>query len=139
MDNQKITDLPNHFENYCIRVEYNKEKHYTIETYLEFGEDDDILAGKTKNTEMIKSYNVSGYIADMRNFKGATPEAAKWVANVWFPEVYKLGLRKGAFIFGDDVFSHFSVETAVSGEFAKKMKLEKFLSIDEAEEWLAND
>ena len=112
---------------------------HTIETYLEFGEDDDILTGKKKNTEMIGKYKVNGYIADMRNFKGASPEAAFWVANTWFPEVYKLGLKKGAFIFGEDLFSHFAVETAVSSEIAKKMKLEKFLTIEEAEKWLASN
>ncbi len=124
------------FDNYCISIGYHPQKNITIEIYKEFGEDVDILNGKKKSAELIAKHKHLGYIADMRNFKGASPDAADYVANTWFPEVYKQGLRYGALLFGEDLFSVFAVETAVTNDFAKSMVIEKFLTMKAAEDWL---
>ncbi|GEM_PF-6631733 len=124
------------FDNYCISIGVHSVKNFTIEIYKDYGEDDDILAGKRKSGELIADRKHIGYIADMRNFKGASPAAMLYVQNVWFPEAFKNGLRYGALMFGPDIFSHFAVETAIDNPFAKKMIIEKFLTLKEAENWL---
>lgn len=137
-NNKKVIDKSDHFENYCIKIEYNNEKDYTKETYLDFGEDEDLIIGKKRHLQMIKNYRVNSFVADLRDFKGASPEASLWVTNEWFPEVVKFGLKNIAYILGEDVFAQFSVETAISSDFAKQIKIEKFLTLKEAEEWLNN-
>ena len=85
---------------------------------------------------MIKSTKTNAYLSDLKEFKGASPEAQLWVRDIWFPEAYNAGLRTIAFLVMEDAFANFSVETAISGDYSKKITLRKFVTYEEAEKWL---
>ena len=85
---------------------------------------------------MLSYTNTNAYLSDLREFKGASPENQLWVRDTWFPEAYEAGLRIIAFLVMEDVFANFTVETAISGDYAKKITLHKFLTYEEAEKWL---
>ena len=127
-----------HYETNFIRISFLKDKGFIEEVWKDFAEDDEIKIAKNKLTEMLKHTGASAYLSDLRGFKGASPENQLWVRDVWFPEAYKAGLRTIAFLFLEDVFAQFSVKTAIGGEYAQKVNLQKFKTIEEAEKWLSN-
>ena len=133
---QGTIDSPIHYENNFIRIKYLAEKNYIEEVWKDFGEDEEIKTAKNKLTEMLKSTKVNAYLSDLTSFKGASPENQLWVRNIWFPEAYKAGLRIIAFLVMEDVFANFTVETAISGDYAKKITLHKFMTYEEAEKWI---
>ena len=133
---QGVIDLPTHFENEFIRIKYLPEKKYIEEVWKDFGEDDEIKIVKEKLSEMIKNTGANAYLSDLKNFKGASPETQLWVRDIWFTEAYNAGLRIIAFLVMEDAFANFSVETAISGDYSKKITLQKFVSYEEAERWL---
>lgn len=133
---QETIDSPTHYENNFIRIKYLPEKKYIEEVWKDFGEDEEIKTAKNKLTEMFRSTKANAYLSDLTGFKGASPEVQLWVRDIWFPEAYNAGLRTIAFLVMEDVFANFSVETAISGDYAKKITLHKFLTYEEAEKWL---
>lgn len=133
---QGIIDLPTHFENEFVRIKYLPEKNYIEEVWKGFGEDAEIKIVKNKLSEMIKNTKTNAYLSDLKEFKGASPETQIWVRDIWFPEAFNAGLRTIAFLVMEDAFANFSVETAISGDYSKKIKLYKFVTYEEAEKWL---
>ncbi|NOQ26593.1 MAG: hypothetical protein GQ564_14640 [Bacteroidales bacterium] len=132
---KETIDLPTHFENEFISIKYISGKNYILEAWKDFGEDDKIKLAKNKLTEMFKSTKTSAYVSDLTGFKGASPEVQRWVRDVWFPEVYNAGLRTLAMLVTEDIFANFSVNTAINGDYSKKITLEKFKTTEEAEKW----
>ena len=133
---QGTIDSLTHYENEFIRIKYLPEKKYIEEVWKDFGEDEEIKTAKNKLTDMLSYTNTNAYLSDLREFKGASPENQLWVRNVWFSEAYKAGLRIIAFLVMEDVFANFTVETAISGDYAKKITLHKFMTYGEAEKWI---
>lgn len=134
--NMKETiDLPTHFENEFISIKCLSGKNYVEEIWKDFGSDEKIKLAKNKFVEMTKSAKVSAYLSDVKGFKGASPETQRWVRDVWFPQIYNAGIRTIAIIVTEDVFANFSVNTAISGDYAKKMEVQKFTTTEEAEKW----
>jgi hypothetical protein len=129
---------PTHYENNFIRIKFLENKGFIEEVWKDFAEDDEIVIAKNKLTDMLIQTGATAYLSDLRNFKGASPKNQLWVRDVWFPKAYNAGLRTIAFLFSEDVFAEFSVETAIGGEYAKKVNLKKFKTIEEAEQWLSN-
>lgn len=132
---KEIIDSQTHFENEFISIKYLPEKDYIEEIWKDFGEDEKIKFAKNKCSAFFKSIKTSAYLSDVRNFKGASPEAQRWVRDVWFPELIDLGITALALVVGGDVFANFSVNTAISGDYAKKINIQKFVTIEEAEKW----
>ena len=132
---KNIIDLPTHFENEFISIKYLPEKKYIAEVWKDFGEDSQVKFVKNKFTEILKSAKTSLYLSDLTGFKGASPEIQRWVRDVWFAETYNAGLRTIAILVGEDIFANFSVKTAISGDYGKKMNLQKFVTIEAAEKW----
>ena len=133
---QETINLPTHYENEFIRIKYLSEKRFIEEVWKDFGEDEEIKTAKNKLTEMLRSTKVNAYLSDLRDFKGASPENQCWVRDVWFPEAFEAGLRVIAFLVMEDVYANFTVETAISGDYAKKITLHKFMTYEDAEKWL---
>ncbi len=131
-------NTPTLYENKFIRISFLKDKGFIEEIWKDFAEDDEIKVAKNKLTEMLIYTQANAYLSDLRNFKGASPKIQLWVRDIWFPEAYNAGLRTIAYLFSKDVFAEFSVETAIAGEYAKKVNLQKFKTIKEAEKWLSN-
>lgn len=130
-------DLPEHYENNFIRIKYLPQKKYIEEVWKDFGEDEEIRIAKNKLTEMIKVTKSKSYLSDLKGFKGASPDSQLWVRDIWFPDAYNAGLRVIAFLVMEDAFANFSIETAISGEYAKKINLQKFKTYEDADEWLS--
>jgi hypothetical protein len=133
---QGIIDLPTHFENEFVRIKYLPEKNYIEEVWKDFGEDEEIKFAKNKLINMLLYTDSKAYLSDLRGFKGASPENQYWVRDVWFPEAYNAGLRTIAFLVMEDIYANFTVETVITGEYAKKMTLHKFMTYEEADIWL---
>lgn len=133
---QGTIDSPIHYENYFIRIKYFPEKNYIEEVWKDFGEDEEIKIAKNKLTEMLRNTKANAYLSDLREFKGASPENQLWVRDIWFTEAYEAGLRIIAFLVMEDIFANFTVETAISGDYAKKITLHKFMTYEKAEKWL---
>ncbi len=131
-------NTPTQYENKFIRISFLKDKGFVEEVWKDFAEDDEIKKAKNKLIEILRNTSATTYLADLRNFKGASPKNQLWVRDVWFPKAYKAGLRTIAFLFAEDVFAKFSIETVISGKYAKKVNLQKFKTFEEAEKWLSN-
>lgn len=136
---QEIIDQSIHYENNFIRIKYLPEKNYIEEVWKGFCEDDEIKVAKNKLVDMLKYTKTTAYLSDLTGFKGASPESQIWVRDIWFPEAYNSGLRLIAFLVMKDAYANFSVETAIRGEYAKKINLQKFMTYQEAEEWLIDE
>ncbi len=136
---QKDIDQPTYSENHFIRIRFIPEKNYIEEVWKDFGEDEEIVIAKTRFLEILHNTKAKAYLSDLRNFKGASPENQLWIRDVWFPEVYKAGLRMISYLVKEDIFANFSIETAIGGEYAKKIEMRKFITYEEAEGWLLNE
>jgi len=135
MQNKPI-DKPDHFENYCFKCIYLPEKKRLDEVFLEFGTDEDLLAGKRKTVEMLKRFKVKSFLSDTTTFKGASPEASKYVHDVWCKEITDAGMVNLAIVVSPDVFANFSVEVAFNKEYLGKINAEMFKTYEEADKWL---
>lgn len=133
---QETIDTLTHYENSFIRIKFFPDKNFIEEVWKDFGEDDQIKVAKSKLTEMLRNTGAKAYLSDLTGFKGASPEIQVWVRDIWFSEAYEAGLRIIAFLVMEDAFANFSVETAISGDYAKKITLHKFMTYEEAEKWL---
>ena len=134
-----IIDTDNHFENKVIIVKYIEEKDYIWEYWKDFAEDDEILEAKNKQTKIIAHTKCKSFLADIANFKGASPEIQLWVRDTWFIEAYEAGLRNLAFVVPEDVFGVFSVDTVINNSLLGKIKIHKSITKTDAEEWLAEN
>ena len=85
--------------------------------------------------DLIKAKGITTFIAEMRNFKGASPEVYEWMNNFWLPKICEEGVKYIALILPPDLFGEFSLDN-VLGTVMDKSKGEKFKTIDDAIDWL---
>lgn len=135
---QIIVDTPTHYETDFIKITYVPEKKRFEEVWKEYAEDEDIQLAKLREIEILKSFKIDTYLSDMLSFKGASPEIQLWVNEVWFKLAFEAGLRKLAMILPPDIYAVFSLENAISGEFAMKLQAGKFENFFECDLWLNN-
>ncbi|GEM_PF-5868002 len=94
METPQIIDAETHFETSYVKLQYFPDGNFVLEQYNDFTEDDEIIHFKNKFLEMSEKFSVKGYIADMREFKGATPAMKEWMEDFWLPAYFEILVSK---------------------------------------------
>ncbi len=102
---------------------------------------DQIKQGAMLMLEQLKARPTPFCVNDTRQVTGVWDEANDWIANFWMPEAIKLGLKKFAHIYPEELYSRLSAQfmhqnsQEVADPNVFEMKLFKN-SQDQAIEWL---
>lgn len=101
---------------------------------------DDLKRYLTYEFDMIRHYNLTNCLVDLREM-GVYPQGGKeFVEQVWFPEVKKLGVTKVAFIVPESVFGEASMKAAhQEAEKEEELVIQNFMSRESAQEWLTEE
>ncbi len=87
--------------------------------------------------EFVEKHKPKGILMNNREFNFViVPSTQIWVNQNIFPRLLKTGLRKGAFVVTDNVFSQVSVEQTLDEEESKPFIIKYFKNIEEAKNWL---
>lgn len=129
-----IKNTPTYFETNYIRIALSEKGNFIVENWLDFAEDEEVKHAKMRELEMLIETKSCGYIADMRGFKGVSPEMKEWMETVWLPAMYENGCRFIPMIFSPDEFANFSLSW-IMNDMMSKFEIEKFPSQEDAENW----
>lgn len=119
-----------------LEVRHNAE-HTTVEyKWIGFVNDEKSRAGMTKITEAIVKYKTPYLLADLWEFKGGTPETAKYVQEVWIEDIKKAGVKKIALNVPESIFGEISSQKALGDKGSKYFQMEKFTTYEQVYNWL---
>ena len=128
--------------NIFYEAEYWPDKHILYACWTgDFIPVDHIKQGAMLMLQALKIRPTPFCLNDTRQVTGVWDEANDWIANFWMPEAIKLGLKKFAHIYPEELYSRLSAQfmhqnsQEVADPNVFEMKLFKN-SQDQAVEWL---
>ena len=138
---ETILELKNDIGGLYYQLAYNAPKNYIYINWIGFATEEEIIYGAEQFfvwLENNKDKNCICFVNDNRQYRGSWGGIEEWLANVWTPTVYRLGLRYAAFVVNDDVFTQVSNEAfkEVSAEIGK-ITMANFPTLEAAEQWVS--
>jgi len=127
-----------HFKSPYLEIVYNGAQKTVEYKWIGFVNDEKSREGMKKITEAIVKYKAPYLIADLHEFKGGTPETAKYVQEVWIEDLKKAGIQKVALNVPESIFGEISNKKALREKATEYFKIEKFINFTNAYDWLSH-
>ena len=121
------------FQSDTCRADYEDENNRMIYSFDGYVVTEEHKAMYLQAMKFTRNHKVESFIMDFRNMKGTFTFLNDWVIQTMRPAV-ELGLKKGAMILNEDIFTAFSANDAISK--VTLIQLRVFKDPDEAKQWL---
>ncbi|MBC5991678.1 hypothetical protein [Pontibacter cellulosilyticus] len=93
-------------------------------------------AGCNAILDCLRNHSNAKILNNNSKVTGHYPGAIDWVGNVWFPEMYKLGVRWFAWVYSPEFYTQLGTDQIIS--LSSQVTIETFYDIDSALQWLVN-
>ena len=126
-------------DNELAKVFYNKKITALDVVFHAYVSYDEFVKILKYEFEIIRFFSIKKCIVDLRKMKVYAVGTKEFVADTWFPQIIKLGVKCVAFIIPENIFAKISMETAHE-EVNKKTPIDVkyFKTKDEGIEWIKN-
>lgn len=116
------------------RIMNNIRKHNPELSDADYKEQSLLLA------ELVEKHQPQYIIMNSRDMEFTiAPELQKWVNITIFPRLIKAGLKKGAFIVSDDLFTQVSIKQTLEEDQASAFSIKYFDNVEDAKTWLLDE
>lgn len=113
------------------------QNNYVIVEYKDFLPFKRFKELSEKALSVIEEKKTNKFLAETGHMKSLEDETEKWKAEIWFPQAQEAGLKFVAFVIPNNVFGRMSLD-AIKSNKINGLVMQKFRTVDEAKEWLAN-
>ncbi|MEQ9440894.1 MAG: hypothetical protein RIG62_17740 [Cyclobacteriaceae bacterium] len=121
------------FHGKTCQAVYDSENDRMLYSFNGYAVIDEHKAMYRKTMEFAKEHKVVSFMMDFRAMKGTFTFLNDWVIQTLTPAV-ALGLKKGAMVLNEDIFTAFSANDAISK--VTLIQLQVFEDPEEARHWL---
>lgn len=123
------------FQTENIRLEYDSQLKQVIQTWYHFVPSEDFRKAIKITLEFVRNNDVISIISDTLKQNVVKPEDSEFAAGV-MEDLFHEGVMAMAFIIPEDIFTRLSLKKFADIEQTYQHKVEYFLSIDEAKNWI---
>jgi len=95
-----------------------------------------VKAGCRRLQELMLDHQVFAILNDNTHVLGTWAGAAEWGSHVWFPEMFKSGLKSFAWVYGASLASQDATDATLAPLDQSAFGIRVFYSLDYAREWL---
>lgn len=90
--------------------------------------------GCTTILDVLKENSFSKILNNNSKVTGHYPGAIDWVGKVWFPEMFKLGIRYFGWVYSPAFYTQIGTDEVIS--LSSKVEIQTFYDVVQAWEWL---
>jgi len=119
----------------AISISFNETHNYLNVNWTGGHDLDSVKLGCKKVLAFLQSYKTKKMLVDTSFIVGIWPQAGKWMAAEWYPELEEAGIKFIACVYLQGSFSQFSIKKCFE-EQGKILVTKLFTDCDSAENWI---